>query len=108
MDEQEKHADDSVSIKAPGGWGITASGAQTIIALFVIVLLFAGYMHHYYSQLALSDGAAQHQRIEDKFNEVIYVLSLSQADREKLNLNMPQSLRTKTHRLRKEVPEADQ
>ncbi len=108
MDDEQDKQGDGVSIKGPGGWGITAHGAQTILALLVIVLIFLGYLHHQQESIVLSDASAQHQRIEDKFNEVIYVLSLSQADREKLNLNMPQSLRTKTHRLRKEVPESDQ
>ena len=102
MDEQEKHADDSVSIKAPGGWGITASGAQTILALLVIVLIFLGYLHHQAEQITLADSSSQHQRIEQKFDEMTYVLTLSQADRERLNISMPASLRSKVRHKRKE------
>ncbi len=103
--EDEKLPDDSMTIRGPGGWGITAHGAQTILALLVIVLIFLGYLHHQDAHLSFVDAQAQHQRIEDKFNEMIYVLALPQVDREKLNLSMPDSLRAKTRHRRRGEPE---
>ncbi len=104
MSDDDKSAD-GLTLKGPGGWGITARGAQTILALLAIVLIFLGYLHHQDAHVSFVDAQAQHQRIEDKFNEMIYVLALPQADREKLNLSMPDSLRAKTRHRRRGEPE---
>lgn len=77
-----------------------------MIALLICVcfggIMFFGYMHHVAQAVAASEATQQHARIEDKFNEIIYVLSLSQTDREKLNITMPESLRGKTRRHHKD------
>lgn len=60
-------------------------------ALLLVVGLALGlglYLHHVENQSALN-------RIFESMAENTYVLSLSQADREKLNLRMPESLRRK-------------
>ena len=109
-DDQQPNKDDAFSL-AGMGWKASARGPGTMIALLICIcfagLVFMGYLHHQNQQSAIQDGLSQHQKIEDKFNEMIYVLSLPQADREKLNLSMPASLREKVHRKRRD-PADDQ
>ncbi len=99
-EEQQSGSDDAVSVKGPGGWGASAKGRDTVLVFFVGILIFLGYLHHKDQDSKSVESLSQHQKIEDKFNEMIYVLSLSQPDREKLNLTMPSSLREKAHRKR--------
>lgn len=102
-DPQKDDPDGGVVIVGPGGWRATAHGRDTILVLLVGVVIALGYLHHQSQEQRLADSSAQHTKIEDKFNEMIYVLSLPQADRERLNLSMPDSLRAKTHRRRAPV-----
>jgi hypothetical protein len=93
--------EDGVTVSGPGGWKATAQGRDTIIVLLIGVIVALGYLHHQSADQHLQDMAAQHQKIDDKFNEMIYVLSLTQPDREKLNIAMPESLRAKIRRQRR-------
>ncbi len=88
--------EDSISVSGPGGLKAAASGKYSVPVLVICLLIFLGTTHHQQSVQASEQVTAQHQKIEEKFNEMIYVLSLPQPDREKLNLSMPSSLRDKT------------
>ncbi len=98
MADEPKDDDKGLTVIGPGGWKATVQGQSTIIVLLVGCLVGLGYLHHQSQDQRASEAVAQHQKIDDKFNEIIYVLSLSQPDREKLNISMPESLRGKTRR----------
>lgn len=101
----EKQEEDSVSVSGPGGLKAAASGKYSVPVLGVVLLIFLGSQHHQLTTQAADNATAQHQKIEDKFAEMIYVLSLSQAEREKLNLQMPNSMRSRNHKKRREDEE---
>jgi hypothetical protein len=92
---QDLANDDALEVTSPTGWKAAVKGRDL---MFVILLLSAcalGYAHHDASRADLRE-------VKDKFEEMIYVLSLPQAEREKLNLTMPDSLRVKMRRRRDE------
>ncbi len=100
--DTETEKDGALSISGPGGWRATAQGRDTITVLLVGVLIALGYLHHQSNDQRAQDAAAQHQRIEEKFSEMIYVISLPQDARERLNISMPDSLRSKMRRNRRD------
>lgn len=91
--------EESVTVKAPGGVSVTARGDRTATAVLVAVigvaLIYLVFMHHQSTEAAL-------KKIEESLNNNTYVLSLSQERREKLGLDMPESLRIKTRRQRED------
>lgn len=95
--EASKAAEESLEVSGPAGLKLRAAGrrlsAQIYIALAAGIALFLGYEHHNGSREML-------QRILEATTENTYVLSLSQAERERLNIAMPESLRRKVHRRR--------
>jgi hypothetical protein len=72
------------------GYGLTgkAKGQSTLVILCFFALVGLGYMHHISEETILS-------KVLEAMTENTYVLSLSQAEREKLNIAMPDSLRKK-------------
>ncbi len=98
--QQEADKDGALQITGPGGWKATATGRDTILVLLVGVVVALGYLHHQSGEQRAADIQAQHQKIEDRFNELVYVISRPQEERDKLNLSMPDSLRAKTRRIR--------
>ncbi len=99
--EQVRRAED-LSVRGPFGLSAHASGPNTMIALLIVVcfsgIVFLGWVHHNELQAAQAQTAAHIQRIEDHFGETAYILTLPQEKREQLRLDMPESLRQKTHR----------
>jgi hypothetical protein len=60
--------------------------APTLLILLVLGLTYAGWKHH--------DATESNYRLMlEQMAEMTYVLSLPQAERDKLNLAMPESLR---------------
>lgn len=92
--EAAREADESLEVGA-GPLKIRATGqrlaAQLSIVAGVGIVLFFGWEHHTGSREML-------QRILEATAENTYVLSLSQAERERLNIAMPESLRRKVRR----------
>lgn len=93
-DQSASLRDESLEVGA-GPVTVRAKGkslsVHVYIALIVAGLAILGYKHH-------SQGDEMLQKILEATTENTYVLSLSQADRERLNLAMPDSLRRKLRR----------
>ena len=72
------------------GYGLRASVKSKDILIFILftALVGLGYLHHIHEENTLS-------RLFEAMAENTYLLSLPQAEREKLNLRMPDSLRRK-------------
>lgn len=67
-----------------------------VLAGVVIAAFTAGlYAHDKRSDDSAQARAHEHVQIEERLNEVVYVLTLSQDQRERLNLAVPESLRRK-------------
>lgn len=98
MNEQTAD-DESIEVRGPGGWTAKAKGERTPLWMLVVVciagLAVAGWMHH-------DKGHDDHQKVNERFDEVIYMLSLTQEERARLSINMPDSLRQKLRRKREE------
>lgn len=63
-------------------------GENTLVLIFFCALSYFGYVHHTSNEEAL-------RRVYEATVENTYVLSLSQPEREKLQIAMPESLRRK-------------
>lgn len=67
-----------------------------VLSAVIIGALLGGlYAHDKRTDDSGQQRAHEHVQIEERLNEVIYVLTLSQDQRERLNLSMPESLRRK-------------
>lgn len=88
---------DAIEVETPIGLKVKAQGdrvARVLAAAAIAApLLFLAYKHH-------ENGDQKLDALGEKMSEVVYVLSLTQADRERLNLSMPDSLRRKARRER--------
>jgi hypothetical protein len=96
---EDNESDEGIEAKTPGGFSLKARGKETPLWVLIIALVgalgFGGWTH-------AGKTSEEHAEIKRGFDEVSYLLSLPQAEREKLNLNMPESLRSKTRRRRDE------
>lgn len=95
-EEQERLTDDSIELRGPAGLqakltGRKLLGENTLILVFICVIAYLGYVHH----IANEEGL---RRVYEALVENTYVLSLSQSERERLNVAMPESLRRKLKR----------
>lgn len=95
MSAQDVADDDSLEVTSPTGWKAAAKGRDVIFVILLLGACALGYAHHDASRSDLRE-------VKDKFEEMIYVLSLPQTEREKLNLTMPDTLRQKIRRRRDE------
>ena len=90
------NGDDTVELKGPAGLSAKIParrllGENSLILIFCCVLAYFGYVHHTSNEEAL-------KRIYEATVANTYVLSLSQAEREKLQIVMPESLRKQIRR----------
>lgn len=69
--------------------------ANSLLLTAVCALAALGYQHHASSEEQHKKQGEELRQIHEAMAENTYVLSLSQADREKLNIAMPDSLRRK-------------
>ena len=97
--QEEKN---DVEIETPIGIRVRGSGRSIVVLCAVLVVLIAIYLHDRHSTEAHAETIAALTKVERAENEanertaeVVYVLSKSQSEREKLNLTMPDSLRRK-------------
>lgn len=85
--------DDEVRAEGPFGIGIKARGPNASLSVLIVLcavsLVGFGYVHH-------TEEKAGVDELKATMGEVVYMLSLKQEDREKLQLTMPDSLRGKT------------
>src|SRR5271169_4784989 len=107
-DQQERRGPitpEELSVRGPGGMGFTFKGQsqQLLVILLIIVLTGAlAYLQWQHSQdeaLHAVNLAASQERIEkhliaadETTQALIYVISLSEADRARLNLARPKKL----------------
>jgi hypothetical protein len=87
--------DETIEVEGPGGSKVRASGFTTAALLIACLLAYAGYLHHTANEAQLARIEVQLTRVFEAMSEQTFVLSLSQAEREKLNITMPESLRKK-------------
>ena len=75
------------------GYGLKgrARGTDVLVVLLFFALVGLGYLHHLQEEALLN-------RVLEAMTENTYVLSLPQADRERLQIQMPDSLRRKIRR----------
>lgn len=84
------------------GWmGFRLEGGGRAVVGVVLSALVVGaigvglYVHDARSEAASYQRSHEHMQLEERLNEVVYVLTLSQQERERLNLAVPESLRRK-------------
>lgn len=77
------------------GMKLSGRGRAVLVVVTIASILAGLLIHDMRDQESADKGRKEHVSIEDRLNEVIYVLTLSQAERERLNLSMPESLRRK-------------
>lgn len=68
---------------------------QSLLLAAICALTALGYQHHASSEESHKEQGKEIAKIHESMSENTYVLSLSQAEREKLNIAMPESLRRK-------------
>lgn len=109
MIPDDDNAQGGVSIDGPGGLGLRVRGTDYITTLVIIGLAIMIYItwqngkeaHEYQTQTAAAlKNLADTQRetittLRDSQEETTYLLSLPQARREKLGLEIPVSLRNR-------------
>lgn len=81
-----------------GGFGVKGkiTGRRIVTENGLVLVLFCALGWLLYNDHTANES--QHQRLLDAIQENTYVLSLSQLDRERLRIDMPESLRRKLHR----------
>lgn len=84
------------------GWmGFKLEGRGRAVVGVVLSAVVVGaigvglYVHDARSEAGSNQRSHEHMQLEERLNEVVYVLTLSQQDRERLNLAVPESLRRK-------------
>lgn len=94
---------ESLDLKGPGGLGFSFKGQQ-LFAVILVLLLGAIFAYLFFQSDAKADSRAKdtvaaihamtdsNVKAEATQRAMIYVLSLNQVDREKLNLNKPPEL----------------
>jgi hypothetical protein len=75
------------------GWKAKLTGRQSLLYGLVMAMC-AGSAWSFYKT------HEEHAQLRDLFSEVVYVLSLKPEERERLRLDMPDTLRSKTRRKR--------
>lgn len=97
LDERAARGDGTGEVSVVGPFGVKLSGkGRAVIAVFIVVAILAGlYFHDVKGEAAGAQRQKEHMTMDERLNEVVYVLTLSQAERERLNLAVPDSLRRK-------------
>lgn len=102
MDEtQRRHATD-VEVEGPFGTRVKFYGKQLgsmlFLAAVVVAVIYLINQHDSRAADAMAKVQANQEALSQHMDEMIYVISLSEKDREKLNISMPASLRNKLNR----------
>jgi hypothetical protein len=100
---------DGLGVEAPGGWKLKATGSPVIAVILVVVAVFliVAALHKHdadaasHSAMIKGEVGTVRQEVHtlsDRIEETTYVLTLSDDERKKLKLDMPESLRKRTGR----------
>lgn len=115
MAEEQRSTDgmSDIDIKGPGGMGVNFRGSNQLMMVVIVVLVAVGGLgfyvqqHEAAAQTRAVDGAKRDAQAsadvrnlteaiakqEKKLDAVIYVLTLTDAERKGLRLNKPEALR---------------
>lgn len=96
-------SDDVVKVSGPMGFSLEAVGAKAGAALLAVAATgLIVWMIDRHDTKAEVKAEQNHREVMGALSEMVYVLTLPQERREKLNLSMPDSLRGKVRRERGE------
>ena len=101
MKDQRRPSTD-LEVEGPFGTKIKFYGKE-VSALLLVAAIAAGgvyliLQHDSKASESMSKIQANQEALTQHMDEMIYVMSLSEKDREKLHISMPESLRAKTTR----------
>lgn len=96
---ERTRAEDSMDLSGPFGTRVSVKGKDAVSALLIIFcalcLAYMMYRHDMSSAEAATKLAVDQKELGQKLEEMVYVISLPEVDRQALNLKMPDSLRQK-------------
>lgn len=99
---KERRRATDVEVEGPFGTRIKFYGKElSTILLLVAVVVGGAYLilqHDSKASEAMSKLQVNQEMLSQHMDEMIYVMSLSEKEREKLNISMPASLRNKLNR----------
>lgn len=97
LDERARSGRDSGELTVKGPFGFILSGrGRTVVAVIIIVaVLFGVYLHDEKMDRANAALSAKSEAIANAQRETTFVLTLSEAERARLNLQIPDTLRAR-------------
>lgn len=98
---ERRNVEESLEVKAPFG-SVKVTGGQLVFVVLAVLLAgilgYQGWIHDASGKERSQVINKQISDMKDAINEQTFILTLSPADREKLRLDMPESLRRKIGR----------
>ena len=103
-DEYGKRGEDGLKVTLPGGAALQARGPIVLTVILVTVAVFAVLYslrdHDQGMKAQVSSATVDIKLMAERIAEVGYILTLTEAQRKDLRLDMPESLRRKTRESR--------
>lgn len=98
LDQRARSGADTGELTIRGPFGITFGGkGRAVLAVITIAAVLVGlYFHDKRMEEADVRRALEHQHMYEAMRETTYVLTLTEEQRQRLNLVMPDSLRART------------
>lgn len=93
---RQQQSNEELEVNAPGGFKIRARGYDVIVLLAVAGLTLLGYItwqHTIDEKASKTEIVTTIKQMAESQEELAYIVSLTAAEREKLRLDMPSSLR---------------
>lgn len=94
-----RRKEDGLEVSGPGGWGLKANGSMVSVVVIIVGCAVAGlYMlreHDMQAKARSENINRQVGELKDAIEAQTYVLTLSEAQRKELKLDMPETLRRK-------------
>lgn len=101
VQNERRAVEDELEVKTSFG-SVKASGAQVVMVLVAVLLCailgYQAWVHDAAGKERSGNINKQISELKDAINEQTFILTLSPSDREKLRLDMPESLRRKLGR----------
>src|SRR5579859_7551544 len=104
MSEDQRRRSTDIEVEGPFGTRIKLYVRQ-LSSVLLVAALAAGLVyllnqHDSKASESMAKIQANQEALAQHMDEMIYVMSLSEKDRERLNISMPESLRAKVNRRR--------